>query len=278
LKPSYVDEFDLAFQQQIGNTMAVEVRGLYRKWNDIVDDIKFVDANDFKILTPENFPSSVINRDYKSAEVTFTKRFSNNFQALASYTWSQARGNADRSYSLVAFTSQMLDYPNDTCTVDAAGNEPAVSGPCPQILGHNRGGPLPWDVTNSVKIYAAYTYPTGPSTIPAAPSFTYFPGPPFQETRTLPINADNDVSYDTPQGSSRLPSWYQFNLSLEANFKMFEPIEIALKADIFNVTNQQPTINNTQIVLIPGDDFGKPSTRSALNAPRGYQFGAIVRF
>ncbi len=278
LKPSYVDEYDLAFQQQIGNNMAVSVRGLYRKWSNIVDDIKFVDADNFKILTPENFSNNIIFRDYKSAEITFNRRFSNNFQALASYTWSQARGNADRSYSLVAFTSQLLDYPNDTCTVDAAGNQPAVSGPCPQILGHNRGGPLPWDVTNSVKLYAAYTYPMSFMNLTAAPSFTYYTGLPYQAQRNLTINADNDVYYDTPQGSSRLPSWYQFNLSVEANLKMFEPIEFALKADIFNVTNQQPAIDNNKIVLLPGDDFGKPSTRSALNAPRGYQFGAVIRF
>ena len=101
---------------------------------------------------------------------------------------------------------------------------------------------------------------------------------PFQAQRNLTINGDTDVYYDTPQGSSRLPSWYQLNFSLEANFKMLYPVEFALKADIFNVTNQQPTISNTQIVLVPGDDFGKPSTRSALNAPRGYQFGAVVRF
>jgi hypothetical protein len=278
LKPSYVDEFDLAFEQQIGNLMAVQVRGLYRKWNDIVDDIKFVDANGLKILTPANFPSSLINRDYKSAEITFNRRFTDNFQALASYTWSQARGNADRSYSLTQFTSQLLDYPNDTCTVAAAGNEPAVSGPCPQILGHNRGGPLPWDVPNSVKIYAAYTYPTTSVNLTAAPSFTYFSGLPFQAQRNLTINGDTDVYYDTPQGSSRLPSWYQLNFSFEANFKMLDPVEIALKADIFNVTNQQPAIDNTKIVLVPGNEFGQPSTRSALNAPRGYQFGAVVRF
>jgi len=278
LKPSYVDEYDLSFQQQLGSVMAVGVRGVYRKWNDIVDDIKRLDEAGFKFLTPINFSNDVIDRDYKAAEITFNRRFSNNFQALASYTWSQARGNADRSYSLTAFTSQLLDYPTDTCTVAAAGNQPAVSGPCPEILGHNRGGPLPWDVTNSVKLYAAYTYPTSFANLTAAPSFTYFTGLPYQAQRSLTINGDNDVYYDTPQGSSRLADWYQLNFSFEANFKTFEPVEIAVKADIFNVTNQQPAIDNTKIVLVPGDNLGKPSTRSALNAPRGYQFGAVVRF
>jgi hypothetical protein len=92
------------------------------------------------------------------------------------------------------------------------------------------------------------------------------------------INGDTDTYYDTPQGSSRLADWYQLNFSIEATFKSFEPVELSLKADIFNITNQQPAIDNTKIVVIPGDTLGAPSTRSALNAPRGYQFGAVVRF
>lgn len=61
------------------------------------------------------------------------------------------------------------------------------------------------------------------------------------------INADDDVYYDTPQGSSHLPGWYQLNFAFEATFKMFERLELALKADIFNITNQQPAIDNTKI-------------------------------
>src|SRR5262245_24200155 len=278
LKPSYVDEFDLAFSQQLDNTMAVGVRGVYRKWNDIVDDIKILDAEGFKFLTPRNFSNDIIDRSYKSAEITFSRRFSNNFQALASYTWSQARGNADRSYSLVQFTSQLLDYPDDTCTVAAGGGQPQVSGPCPEILGHNRGGPLPWDVTNSVKIFAAYTIPLSVVNITAAPSINYFSGLTFQAQRPLTINGDNNVYYDTPQGSSHLPDWYQLNFSLEATFKMFEPLEFAIKGDIFNITNQQPAIDNTKISLFPGENFGQPATRTALNAPRAFQLGAVVRF
>src|SRR5262249_40881738 len=191
---------------------------------------------------------------------------------------SSAKGNADRSYSLTAFTSQLLDYPDDTCTVPAAGSEPSVSGPCPQILGHNRGGYLPSDVTQSVKVFTAYTIPFSFMNLTAAPSFTYTEGLTYQQTRLVQINGDTDTYYDTPQGSSRLKDWYQVNFSLEAAFKVLQPVELALKADIFNITNQQTTIDPTGIVLPPGDLFGEPATRSALQAPRAYQFSAVVRF
>ena len=278
LKPSHVDEFNVALQHQISNNSAVGVRGIYRKWNDIVDDIKVVNEDQVKILTPINVSNDVIDRTYKAIEFTFNQRFARNFQALASYTLSRVTGNADRSYALTAFTSQLLDYPNDTCSVDALGNAPAVSGPCPEILGHNRGGVLPWDVTNSVKIFAAYTIPFSFMNLTAAPSFNYFTGLPFQQQRTLTINGDTDLYYDTPQGSSRLKDWYQLNFSVEASLKILNPVELGLKADIFNVTNQQTLIDPTRVVLTPTDEFGQPTSRNSFNAPRGYQFSAVVRF
>ena len=278
LKASHVDEYNLAFQQALGSSMAVNVRGIYRKWGNIIDDIKTLDADGNKILTPINFDSSVINRQYKAMEVTFERRFSKNFQALASYTLSSTKGNADRSYSLVAFTSQLLDYPGDECTVQAAGNKPEISGPCPDILGHNHGGYLPWDVTHSVKLFTAYTIPFSFMNLTAAPSFTWTDGLTYQETRLVQINGDTDLYYDTPQGSSRLKDWYQVNFSLEAAFRVFNPVELALKADIFNITNQQQTIDANQIVTTPGDTFGLPASRGALQAPRAYQFSAVVRF
>jgi hypothetical protein len=278
LKASHVDEYNLGVQQQVGETMAVGLRGTYRKWGNIIDDIKVLDDNGNKILTPLNFDSSVINRQYKSMEVTFERRFSHNFQALASYTLSSAKGNADRSYALTAFTSQLLDYPNDTCTVPAAGNQPSISGPCPEILGHNHGGYLPWDVTQSVKLFTAYTIPFSFMNLTAAPSFTYTEGLTYQQTRLLQINGDTDTYYDTPQGSSRLKDWYQVNFSLEAAFKVLQPVEVALKADIFNITNQQTTIDPTRLVLTPTDLFGEPVSRTAQQAPRAYQFSAVVRF
>ena len=92
LKASHVDEYNLALQQQIGQTMAVAIRGIYRKWNNIIDDIKILDDDGNKILTPINFDSDIINRQYKAVELSFERRFSKNFQALVTYTLSLGEG------------------------------------------------------------------------------------------------------------------------------------------------------------------------------------------
>ena len=44
------------------------------------------------------------------------------------------------------------------------------------------------------------------------------------------------------------------------------------------MTNQQTLIDPTRVVLTPTDEFGQPTSRNSFNAPRGYQFSAVVRF
>ena len=112
LKAPFVNEFNIALQQQLGNTMAVGIRGIYRKWDDIVDDARTFAAGN-KITVPENFDSGELARYYKAIELTFDKRFSRNWQASFNYTLSRAEGNA----SATKPHSQLFDYANENCNV-----------------------------------------------------------------------------------------------------------------------------------------------------------------
>ncbi|PYQ63573.1 MAG: hypothetical protein DMF54_16415, partial [Acidobacteria bacterium] len=275
LKPSYLDEFNVAFQQQLGNTMAFGVRGIYRKWNDLVDDRRvFVSGN--KITVPENFGDDVLKRHYKAIEVTFDKRFSRNWQASLNYTLSKADGN-----EYADFTSQLFDYAGDTCNVtgSASDNVPVVGRiPCPLATDHNRYGLAPYDRTHIFKAFTAYTMPLNWVAITAAPSVIWQSGLPYQEQRNFSIHGDTDTYFYTKRGSSRLPSFYQLDFALEAVFKPWGPFEIGAKGECFNVTNQQPAIDNTRISRLPNSFFGNPTSRSGLNAPRAYRLTALLRF
>ncbi len=125
----------------------------------------------------------------------------------------------------------------------------------------------------------------------AAPSFNLQSGAPYQQQRTIsdsPIGSLYNYYY-TQAGSSRLPTTYQLNFSLEALAKPFGsgsmwliggPVEIGVKAEVFNVTNQQQVVrnNSTSIQLAPGPNFGLPRTRTALQAPRAFRFTGLIRF
>ena len=167
LKPSYVDEFNLAFQQQLGSTMAVGVRGIYRKWHDIIDDIKIRRRkrrqDRARRATSRTTSSTASTRRF---ELTFNKPLLGPFpgrrqlHALGSHRQRRSLLGPGRS-SLRSSSTTRTTSATVPAQLDGDGNVilPALSGPCPDILGHNRGGVLPWDVTHSVKLFTAYTYP-----------------------------------------------------------------------------------------------------------------------
>jgi hypothetical protein len=276
LKPSYLDEINFALQQQLGNTMAVGIRGVYRKWNDLIDDRKTLDANGNKVTEPFNFGDE-LKRYYKGIELTFEKRFSRNWQASMNYTLSRSEGN-----SFSDFSSQLFDYAGQTCNVTGA---PTVGRiPCPQATDVNRYGYASYDRTHVLQAFTAYTMPLGWVAITAAPSFYWQSGLPYQAQRTFTINGEQDTYFYDKRGSHRLPNNYQLDFALEAVFKPWGPIEIGAKGEVFNVTNQQYQLTCTGGCLNPtsptaiAPTFGRPTSRSNMQAPRTYRLTALARF
>ena len=93
--------------------MAVGVRGIYRKWNNLVDDVKTIDNDGNLILTPRN-SRNVPHRSYKAIELTFEKRFTGNWQALVNYTLSRAYGNqfSELRFAALRFPGRDVQRPN----------------------------------------------------------------------------------------------------------------------------------------------------------------------
>jgi hypothetical protein len=279
LKPSYTDEFNIAFQRQIGATMSFGVRGVYRKWYDLIDDVKNFDADGNFIQTPFNASADAAKRYYKGIELTLEKRFSNNWQALINYTLGRTYGN-----HFSDFGSQLFDWPDNTCNVTGVG---AIN--CADALNNNRFGLPLYDRTHVVNLFSAYTYPLSFMNITAAPTFTYFSGLPYEPQRNIrtPDGSTTSTYFYEPRGSSRLPSTYQIDFALETTFKPFGngalslvggPVELGFKAEIFNVTNQQEVVRQDRIRLIPDANFGVPTSRTALQAPRAFRFTGLLRF
>lgn len=249
LKPSYLDEFNVALQHQIGNTLAVGLRGIYRKWNDIVDDQKALVGGSL-IRTPENFSNDTLKRRYRAVELSFEKRFSDHWTALANYTLSRAEGNQFNNY-----TTQLLDFPGSNCTVTGVG-----SIPCTQAEGNNQFGIASYDRTHVFQLFAAYTLPLGFVNLTGAPAFSYQSGEPYQQQITFHNPSGGNSNYLlTPRGSSRLPATYELDFALEATFLplgastkipfVTGPLEIGVKGEVFNVTNQQQVFFNNQIAF-----------------------------
>jgi hypothetical protein len=294
LNPSHSDQFNIAFQRQIGNTMAVGVRGIYNKWNDIIDDAKRIDGTSL-ISTPFNFPDTAVHRSYKAIELTFEKRFSGNWQAQLAYTLGRAYGN-----QFASFASQLFDFAGTQCTIpNFTSGQPSSKVDCAVAGGTNQYGLAAYDRTSILNGFTAYTWNFPILNLTAAPSFNLQSGAPYQQQRSFTYpDGTLPLYYYSKTGSSRLPTTYAINFSLEALAKPFGsgsmwliggPVEIGVKAEVFNVTNQQNVVrnNSTSIQLAPtslvngvptATNFGLPRTRSALQAPRAFRFTGLVRF
>jgi hypothetical protein len=285
LKPSNSDQFNIAVQRQIGNTMAIGVRGIYNKWNNLIDDAKVLTSDGQLLTTPRNFPDTVDHRSYKAIEITFEKRFSNNWQALVNYTLGRAYGNSFASGGNIV--TQLFDYAGRTCTVPGVGDVD-----CAVAEGTNQYGIAPYDRTSILNAFTAYTWNWPFVNLTAAPSVNLQSGIPYQGQRTVQYPSDiggTFTYYYDKAGSFRTPTVYQLNFSLEALVKPFGsgamglvggPLEIGVKGEVFNVTNQQNFVrnNSTSITLTPGPNLGLPRTRTALQAPRTYRLTAMIRF
>jgi carboxypeptidase family protein/TonB-dependent receptor-like protein len=129
LKNQYLDEFLLGYEREVRPNLSVGVKGIYRKYGRVIEDFLCADDGTYCIGNPgeglmkqvftldysHTLPAPKAKRVYKGLQVDATKRFSNNWQAIASYVYSRLDGNFDGEYA--PFTNVGAD-PNITAAYD----------------------------------------------------------------------------------------------------------------------------------------------------------------
>ncbi len=238
LKGAYNEEYILGYQYEVRPDFTVGVRGVYRDIGRIIEDISMDGASTYIMTNPDqwtniwvpdaagrpgyryHFPKPV--RIYKALEVTAEKRFSNHWLLQASYVLSRLEGNYEGMY--LSGTTQ-LD-PNLTSIYDI-----------PSLL-VNGYGLLPNDRTHVLKAYGGYFFDNIP--LELSGNFTLASGTPISA-----MGADAAYGLNTgfakQRGTAgRTPTVWSLDLGAQYTFKIFKS-NLALRADIFNVTNNQVT-------------------------------------
>jgi hypothetical protein len=288
MNATHLDEFTLSAQQQLGPTVGVGVRGIYRKWHDLIDDIQNFDSNGNFIQTYTNDPQA--RRTYKGIEFTFEKRFSHNWNFLGNYTYSQVRGN---HFAADGIATGLLNFIGLNCTTAV---DPTVGTiPCANVNSPSQlSGHPTWDIPNHVNLLGSYAFNFGPVALTAGSAGVWSSGPSFSKTRTLtvlnqagkPSGKTTTYFYDG-QGTDRAPNWYQLDTSLEATYRIFG-VEVGAKGEVFNITNNQVqvVVNNvnwcnttsTTACNTAVTRYGKSSARNAFLTPRNFRLTALIRF
>ena len=174
-------------------------------------------------LTGPCAPTNV-RRYYRGVELTAAHRYSNNFYVLASYVYSQLKGNYDGNEK----QSTGQQDPNINADFDYYNLVP------------NNYGLLALNHTHQVKLTGTYSFPFG---LTAGGNFHYASGAPLAVrgyarpgyTSERYLTADRGFVED-------LPSVYEMDLHLEYAIRLAQ-VSITPIVDVFNLFNRQGVTN-----------------------------------
>src|SRR6185436_7705619 len=240
LKGQYIDEALVGFEYDLGRNLVVGAKYGHRKLGRVIEDFLIPSEGTYNIANPgsgigtemgfydqvpgHTAPAPKAKRTNDAFEVNARKRFSNNWQFLASAVFSKLEGNYDGTYQ--SSTGQ-LD-PNINSAFDYA-----------DFL-VNADGKLSNDRLFQFKLDGSYEFSKGALTgLNLGLSTHVLSG--------LPLNAygyslayQNWEYYLVPRGSAgRGPKDWETDLQARYPIKLSGPRRVVLQADIFNLFNRQ---------------------------------------
>ncbi|MBW3565186.1 MAG: TonB-dependent receptor [Acidobacteria bacterium] len=283
LEPTYVDEITVGVQYQLAGDFGVGARYLWREWDDLQDDIVDFDAEGNDILRFVNNPDAT--REYNGLQLTLEKRFSRNWAAIANYTISESSGNY---YS--DFEGALLDYTNQQCEVQ---DENIGTVPCADVNSPSRHEGNPEFDRDQFNLLGLYSRPVGPVNLSVGTNVQWSEGIRFARRSLAEVLVGGESTgttysyfYEDP-GSRQLGSIWTADLSLEGTYMIAGLAEIGVKAEVFNVTDEQKQDDVTETLFCTDDtslcqerreEFGLGLTRGAYQSPRSYRASVVLRF
>ena len=252
LKPSYADELIIGFEQQIANRTSIELSYVDKATRDI-----FEDTCNGNVPTPSadaacdyflmaNLPD--LKRDYQGAILKFESRATDWLYVLASYTWSESKGNIEYT--------QNADWDYDVYPDHFV----------------NRYGYLSDDRRHRVKLNGYVMLPANFTL-----GFDAFWSSAFGYSRTIAApNAGYGLEYLDPRRAHRANDNYQLDLSASWGPRL-GPIRLELIGVVYNVlgTEQVTGVCTNDTGCGTDRPWGAPTT---WQSPRRYELGFRIEF
>lgn len=293
----YTDDLQLGYEIDLGRNMSFGAIYTNRRTRDILEDYDLslyaVDTEGSTAAYPgpidhpdslwlgleyfgysqnpgSNFVIATLaggERNYQGIELSFRKRFSDNWQALASYTYNDAEGNSN--------SDSNADFQGDVLYLDprAPGQFADQPGNIPHLF--KVAGSYMFNM--GLEFGAAYRWNSG--TIASRTE--------LRSGRNLPIRLPIEQTFEfagiTTErwiepgsvGTLQNPSWGQFDLRAQYRYRL-QPAVLEVFVDAFNVFDNQDSIRNQDLVAGTGGiAFGEPIR---FVGPRRFFLGARVSF
>ena len=285
LNNQYTDQVFIGIERQLAANMGVnvsfvwkdeanfirlkDVRGTYAP-RDIVDTFSGVS----KTITVSNLTSTqlqrlfqVINRDdldqsFKSAVFEVNKRFSDDWQSVASYTWQDSKaygggsvsGSTQQDFSSLSSTAGYGRDPNDLV---------------------NAFGPTATNSTHSVKLSSTYR---APMDFNLGVRYSYESGRPYGRLIIVPgLGQGNVTMLAEARGAYALPAVNDLQLRVDKDFRIAGAQRLRLSFDVFNIFNTDTalTLRNNSSQVTATTPWAQTLT---VVRPRTVQFGIRYQF
>jgi outer membrane receptor protein involved in Fe transport len=306
LKPQSIREMTIGAEYEVGGSVTIGSRLIYRSMVNVIEDGSFDDGDTYFIFNPgRNKPGTTeasacnggpghapqcfgrAQRFYRAIEFTATKRFTNNYQFIASYVFSSLIGN----YEGLFRNDNGQSDPNITSLFDL------------QSLLNNTYGRLPNDRPHQFKFNGSYRTPWK---VLVSANFYAQSGVPFNQLTPHPIYGNNEgfgvqrgtaiipavsatqpgfPNYVNSVGSNRSPTTMNMDFGFYYPIKFGEKKELRLTGDWFNAFNSQRavtldqtfTINSgvSSVPPVPNPFYG---SAQLVQAPSSCRFGAKFSF
>jgi outer membrane receptor protein involved in Fe transport len=259
LKPQSVHEIASGIEHELKTGLTVGVRGVYRAQGTVIEDGSFDDGTTFFLFNPGESRTEQLacagpfgcfgraRRYYRALELTATKRFTANYQFIASYVYSSLTGNYEGFYRNdnnqgLANLSTLFDI---------------------QSLLANKYGRLPNDRPHQFKFDGTYRTPWK---LLVSGSFRVQSGIPFNTLIPHPTEGDNEgflvprgTAINPLTGTNRTPTTYNLDLGASYPLRFGENRQLRLQIDWFNVTSTQRAVRQDETLRtnsgIPGAGF-----------------------
>jgi len=241
------DEFIVGAEREIMPFFNLGASFMYRNLGSTLEDFATVPYSDLlegaefgsyvignpDLAFPDLFPK--VSRKYKSFTLKADKRMHENWQMLASYTWSELKGNYEGFFrrdngQSDPFITSLFDFPY---LAD------------PDIWAHIiNDGILPNDRTHVLNAALGYDLGRGWR---AGGRFTYYTGVPNLDA---PAGLPEGFRLPSP---TREPGFYRIDVRLEKKWTFGETTWLSFVAEVLNVTLNKETVRGNEIgpVTIP---------------------------
>jgi hypothetical protein len=293
LKPQTVNEATAGFEYEVVRDLALGFRGIYRAQGSVIEDGSFDDGNNYFLFNPGESNTERLacadptigcfgraRRYYRAMEFTATKRFTNNYQFIASYVYSSLIGN----YEGLFRNDNGQSDPNITSLFDLVS------------LLKNLYGRLPNDRPHQLKLDGSYRTPWK---MLVGASFRWQSGIPFNQLVPHPVYGNNE-GFGVPRGtaivptvqvtqagfpnvvdsigSNRTPTTMNLDLNAYYPIQLGENRQLRFQVDWFNVFNSQRAIRLDETYQLNSGITGvAPFLNPTYGAGTIFQFPSSVR-